>query len=287
MSYSISIAGIEFHITTPGGIRPSNKVKHFMLKSNDIRKPDIKLCITYQENISIPAHTVSLDEHIKWSGEDIDGSEITIYLSRKEQAHYCLKVNKDWSSAVMLANVKKRHICSQLQGPLGEILFRNCLLNHQGIVIHGAAIRCNNRGIIFSAPSGTGKTTQANLWRKYKGAKIINADRPAIRIIENTPYVYGTLWNDSLRECMNTNVRLDMIVVLEQSPVNEIIRLSEAEAVAKVMPRCFLPYFAGGIMNLALENLEKVIEVTPVYLLKCRPDKEAMELVSQCMEQVP
>lgn len=281
MKHFVNIAGINIHITAPRQVKPSNKLKRFLIKGNSEQIPDMNLCIRYEEKILVPDNAISLDEHIKWANKDRE--EINIFLSDKKETLFCLKSNNVFDKAFILANVKERHMISQFEGTLGEILFRNCLLNHQGMVIHASAIAYEQKGILFSAPSGTGKTTQANLWKKYKGAKIINADRPAIRIVENEPYIYGTLWNGSSKECINTSVRLSMIVVIEQSPVNEIIRLTGKEAVSKVMPRCFLPYFTKAMMDLALENLENIIGMTPVYLLKCRPDKEAVELVSQCI----
>ncbi|MDF2804328.1 MAG: hypothetical protein K0S61_4233 [Anaerocolumna sp.] len=280
-SYHINIAGINYHITAPDKIRLNRNLKCFLMKIKNAPKSDVKISIKYEEKIPLPDNIISLDDHIKWATDKT--GEVSICLSDENQVHSCLKTNKSWNNALILANGKERRMNSHLQGALGEILFRNSILYHEGIVIHAAAIACNNKGIIFSAPSGTGKTTQANLWKKYKGAKIINADRPAIRIVEEKPYIYGTLWNGSSKECTNTKVVLSMIVIVEQSPTNEIIRLSGKEAVAKVMPRCFLPYCTHESMDLALKNLERIIGITPVYLLKCRPDKEAVELVNQCM----
>lgn len=338
ISYTINIAGINFHISAPDKVRLNHKVKYFLIKSKrtpdssknvpdpnknipasnkkvsdsnknksasskylsasdksildsekkvpdsnkSILDPDIKLSIRYEENITLDDNTISLDDHIKWSTHK-DGV-VKIYVMDGNRVQSCMNINNVWNNARILTNVNQKRMISQLQGVLGEIFFRNCLLQYEGIVIHAAAITCDNKGIIFSAPSGTGKTTQAKLWKKYMGAKIINADRPAIRTIEEVTYIYGTLWNGTSKEYTNARVRLHMIVMVEQSPTNEIIRLIGKEAVAKVMPRCFLPYCTHEIMDLALKNIEKIIGKTPVYLLKCRPDKEAVELVNQCLE---
>jgi len=54
--------------------------------------------------------------------------------------------------------------------------------------------------------------------------------------------------------------------------------------VQRLVPRCFLPFFDEHLMARALDNIGAVIERVPVYLLKCRPDKEAFELVRQCVK---
>ena len=62
---------------------------------------------------------------------------------------------------------------------------------NQGFQLHASVINWKDKGILFSAPSGTGKSTQADLWKKYEGAKVINGDRALIR--KRKRRVYG-LW---------------------------------------------------------------------------------------------
>ena len=47
----------------------------------------------------------------------------------------------------------------------------------QTLLMHASAVSWNGQGLVFTAPSGTGKTTQAELWARYKGAKILNGDK--------------------------------------------------------------------------------------------------------------
>ncbi len=166
---------------------------------------------------------------------------------------------------------------------LFEIGFRNIILFHVGFVLHAAAIEFNGKGILFSAPSGIGKSTQAALWIKYKNARILNADRPAIRIINNEVRVYGTPWSGTANQHLNISAPLKAIFMLEQSTINEVIEISSMEALQKIATRCFLPYFDEKLMELALTNIGAVLQKTPVYLLKCRPDSEAVDVVASCL----
>lgn len=167
------------------------------------------------------------------------------------------------------------------EGSVGEVLFRTAILFHNGIVVHSAAINCNGTGIIFSAPSGTGKSTQANLWRQYKGAAILNGDRPALRLIDETVYVYGTLWSGSSPDFQNAKAPLKAIVMLEQAEQNSLRPLTPEEAVRYLLPRIYLPYGLEDLLEKAVDNADAIIRRVPVCLLKCRPDFEAVEIVSQ------
>jgi len=280
----VNIAGIQIDIQSTIPFKTSKKLNCF--SSINVHKADISLHIVKSSDIEVPDKTIELDEKMYWSGKSNQKEDISIYLYDPEIDQYThhLKVSPGWDNALLTSKEEKADVLANFYGSLGEILFRNHLLFHQGLVIHSAAVEWRGKGIIFSAPSGTGKTTQANLWKKYKNAKILNADRPAIRVIEDKSYVYGTIWNGSSKKYSNHSVPLSAIVILEQAQSNTISKLEISEAIKRLMPRCFLPYCHEEIMNLAIDNLEKIITVTPVYLLQCRPDREAVELVYQCLK---
>src|SRR5699024_19054 len=65
------------------------------------------------------------------------------------------------------------------------------LLSRQGLLLHASFIRWQARGILFSAPSGTGKSTQADLWVRHRGAEVINGDRAALRRSAGRWRAYG------------------------------------------------------------------------------------------------
>lgn len=170
------------------------------------------------------------------------------------------------------------------EGSVGEVIFRTSILFQKGIVVHASAIEYEGKGIIFSAPSGTGKSTHANLWVEHKSAIILNGDRPALRIINDEVNVYGTPWSGTSHQYVNKKAPLKAIVLLEQSPINEIEKLSSEQAVRLLVARCYLPYFDEQLMSLALDNIGCIIKKIPVYLLKCRPDIEAVEIVFKCLQ---
>lgn len=166
------------------------------------------------------------------------------------------------------------------------VAYRISLIKNNGIQIHCSSIEYEGMGIIFSAPSGTGKSTHVRLWRELYGDKvtIINEDRPAIRYINNTPMLCGTPWSGSSDHFANKTVPLKYIVMLEQAPVNCIEKISRTRAMQMLMPRCFLPYFDSGLMNEAINTLDRILNDVPVFLLKCLPNHEAVELVKKWLK---
>ncbi|QAA34511.1 hypothetical protein [Clostridium manihotivorum] len=274
----ISIADLKIEIDSNKTLQ-LEKFKPF--ECLDKQKPQIIVKVSASEYIPKPSGKVVLDEKIVWVKNEDGEQDTSVYICRKEpdDIAYLLSTNEQWSKANICYKQPEFDGESAATGPLGEILFRNRLLFNQGLVVHASAVEYDGKGIIFSAPSETGKTTQAKLWCEKMGAELINNDRPAIRIIDNKPYIYGTPWSGEPSECNNNSASLSAIIMLEQASKNYIVKLSTEEAVTRLMPRCFLPYYDRDLMNIAMNNLENLLRLVPVYLLKCKPDLEAVDLV--------
>ena len=144
-------------------------------------------------------------------------------------------------------------------------------------VFHGAAIEYDGSAYLFTAPSGTGKTTHINLWHKYLGDKvdIINGDKPIISV-DKTSTVYGTPWAGKEGYQRNASAPLKAICILKQGKENKITKLEVAEAVNHLMRQVYLPSDPSALSK-TLELLGTVIENTPVYILECDISKEAFE----------
>lgn len=105
------------------------------------------------------------------------------------------------------------------------------LLEYNAFLIHGAAIAHNEDGFIFTAASGTGKTTHIKQWlEKDINAYVINGDKPLIKLTENEAIVCGTPWNGKERMGTNKMVPLKAIVILERSAENHIEELHFGKA---------------------------------------------------------
>ncbi len=144
-------------------------------------------------------------------------------------------------------------------------------------VFHGAAIEYEGEAYLFTAPSGTGKTTHINLWRKYLGDKvdIINGDKPIIKV-DDTATVYGTPWAGKEGYQHNASAPIGAICILKQSKTNSIVRLKNSEAINHLMRQVYLPHNPLSLSK-TLELLGVLIENTPVYMLECDISKEAFE----------
>ncbi len=145
-------------------------------------------------------------------------------------------------------------------------------------VFHGAAITYKDKAYIFTAPSGTGKTTHIKLWREHLGkcVDIINGDKPVLKAEEDKITVFGTPWCGKEKWQKNRSAPLAAICVIKRGSENSIRTLSSAEAIRLLMKQLYLPKNAEGL-NLTLELLDKILKKIPIYELTCDISKQAVK----------
>lgn len=147
------------------------------------------------------------------------------------------------------------------------------------VLAHASLVEYDGCGIMFTGHSGVGKTTQAQLWNKFKKAEIINGDKALIRCMSGGVYACGLPWKGSSPYCINRNVPLKTVVVLGQAKKNSVKLLSSADAAAQFLPHVFLPHWDKECMEDALDTFERILKKVSVVLLECRPDEDAVNLL--------
>ena len=156
------------------------------------------------------------------------------------------------------------------------------LLHFRAMLIHASFIDYRGDGILFTAPSQTGKSTQAELWRKHRGAEVVNGDKAGISLREGIT-VHSVPFSGTSGICKNRSLPLKAIVVLSQAPVNTVCRLPAAQAVAAVCQNIFadrnVPEEWSNTMGLLLDLVGRV----PVYALACTPDERAVQALEQVL----
>lgn len=145
------------------------------------------------------------------------------------------------------------------------------------LLLHGSAVAVDGSCYIFTAPSGTGKSTHAALWRKYFGSRavMVNDDKPLIRIEENEIRVYGTPWNGKHKLGNNISAPLCGICNLKRGEENRIRAMDEKEAFLALLGQIYRPYGHAAQMRQVLELTEQLLRI-PVYELECTISEEAV-----------
>lgn len=157
------------------------------------------------------------------------------------------------------------------------------LAKRGGVVLHSSYVLTKQgEALLFSAPSGTGKSTQAELWRKFAGAKVINGDRALIKA-QNGVTANGIFFSGTSGICENVTAPIRAIVLLRQSFANELKKVSGKEAFMRLLPQC--SYYPKEEENLKLVTgiLAEIISAVPIYDFGCVPEKSAVTALNEVL----
>ena len=162
-------------------------------------------------------------------------------------------------------------------------LFAVEVLRFQGFQLHASAVMLDGKAYLFSAPSGTGKSTHTEKWCRLFGARIINDDKPTLRRTDGVWTVYGTPWSGKNDLSCPVGVPLGGVAFLERGSVNEIGRLSPIEAVPAILREC-LQFSHKGCAKRQLELVDLLLREAPIFRLACRNDDEAAMVSYEAMK---
>ena len=158
----------------------------------------------------------------------------------------------------------------------------HALLDRDILLFHGSALSMDGEGYIFAAPSGTGKSTHARLWRERFGKRVtmVNDDKPFLKITENSVMVYGSPWDGKHRLSNNMSVPLKAIALIERAERNSIEPIDPANAVAALLQQSYREEDMDAIFPLVL----RLAELVPIYRLRCNMEPEAAEVAYEGMK---
>ena len=156
---------------------------------------------------------------------------------------------------------------------------------NNGILLHAACISWEGQAIVFTAPSGTGKSTQAELWHKLRNAEIINGDRIMIRVNDGGCEVIGVPFSGSSGISKNVRMPLKAIVYLNQGPDNQLSQLAGIRAFRRIWEGCSFHTWNREDVAQTADTVQKLIASVPVLLLKCTPDEGAVNVLEAALRR--
>ncbi len=153
------------------------------------------------------------------------------------------------------------------------------------LLFHGSVIAVDGKAYLFTAKSGTGKSTHTRLWREYFGdrAVMINDDKPLIRITQDGVYAYGTPWDGKHRLSTNTYAPLAGICILRRGRENVIREITAHEAYPMLMQQCYRPMDTKAL-TATMQVLDQLKDTMNFYELYCNISKEAVEVAYNGMK---
>ena len=152
------------------------------------------------------------------------------------------------------------------------------LLNHNAMLFHGSSISYNGNAFIFTAPSGTGKSTHTRLLKKLLQDKVeyINDDKPIIKLEGDKVIVYGSPWNGKHELGNNVSAPLKAICLVTRGENNSIVKIPKINMLKFLFEQA-MGFDDSETAEKVLDVISKIIEKTNFYMLICNMDISAAE----------
>ena len=152
-------------------------------------------------------------------------------------------------------------------------------------VFHGSVIAVDGKGFLFTAKSGTGKSTHTRLWREYFGTKavMVNDDKPMLKATDSEVIAYGTPYNGKHNLGENIAVPLKAICILTRGEKNTIVSIDRSEAYSMLLQQVYRPQDPLQMVK-TLKLVDKMAENVELYRLACNMDIEAAEVAYNGMK---
>ena len=152
------------------------------------------------------------------------------------------------------------------------------LTDFDTLLFHGSAVAMDGEGYLFTAKSGTGKSTHTRLWRQVFKDRVVmvNDDKPLLRITDTGVLVYGTPWDGKHRLNSNISVPLKAICILTRSRENQIRRITYREALPMLIQQSYRPSDPEKLAK-ALSLVDRIGNNIRLYRLDCNMDPSAAE----------
>ena len=159
------------------------------------------------------------------------------------------------------------------------------MLDYDTILFHGSVVAVDDVGYLFTAKSGTGKSTHTRLWRECFGDKavMVNDDKPLLKITDSGVIAYGTPYNGKHRLGTNSSVPLKAICILTRAADNHIEPITREQAYTMLLQQVYRP---ADMLKMAktLELVDWLADGVKLYRLGCNMDISAAKVAYEGMQ---
>ena len=214
------------------------------------------------------------------------GADRTFFDAAYERTPYAL-ARTDHAAGIVDVAYQERcaHCVSQLDNSFFHLGFEGLLIRHDRVCFHASCIRTDLGGILFSGPSGIGKSTQAKLWCDHRGGSLLNGDRPILQRTENGFLAWGSPYAGSSQCHVNDSVPVSALVFLEQAGENRIRRLKQSEAFRRIYAGLTMYSWDRFFVERAVDLAMELAAAVPCYELACLPDGSSVECLERQLKE--
>lgn len=193
----------------------------------------------------------------------------------------------DWADKQITVEYlpEKREYVSAIDSCFFHIAWESLLMHEQRIMLHASCVDTPYGGMLFSGPSGIGKSTQAELWCRFGGGRLLNGDRVVISHVNKEWLGYGSPYAGSSRCYVNESCPIAAIIILKQGSSCSIRRLGTTDGFRGIFSGLTVNSWDRKFVEFACNFAETAAGQLPVYELTCTPDENAVRILENKLKE--
>lgn len=281
---NLEIAGIVLGISAQKQLKIKPELLQFLVSESLPADITVEVSWDWKSAVSLRSKAIGRDMLLIYYREngycycELDGGD----RGAMSQTRY----TPDFSQVSCIINTEDFHVDHDYVHQILRMLpIRQMVLSRSVLFLHASQVMYENKGILFSAPSGTGKTTQAKLWRQFRNAEIICNDRTLLKEANGAWRTYGYPYDGSEPVRSNQVLTLGAIVLLQQASENKIVRLSPAKALSLLLGQSVIDTWNPESRLRAIELIARMLEKIPVYQLGCTISEQAVTVLEHALQK--
>ncbi len=267
----------------------------FSIENHGVPIPENFQKFRVTEGVPAYCYEIQTAQSLDWDREDfaVRKDQICIALEQCLEIRYLnmagqnhpYAVTRELDSGHTLVQVHRDELkYFKVDNVFGSVLsLERRMAAYEAYILHSAYVLYKGEAILFTAPSGTGKSTQAELWRKYRGAEVINGDRCLLQFREGRLWAFGWPVCGSSGICQNRSYPVRAVVLLDQAGENRVDQLSYRDYVLRLMREITINYHNGAFLDQALSFIDRLIAEADLMHLQCNISAQAVECLHRAL----
>lgn len=285
-SKTYNIGGNLIRVNTPISYPDREPYSKFLCKSEDW---DIKYDFVFTDTLPcVQTKLIFSDDHTRIV---TDGEFVYRFINHYKPAddvyyeYACIKEPLECVGeyTVYMLNEYGDKLFASLV--FGVLCIDHSLAQKGEFILHSSFIEYNSRAILFTAPKQTGKSTQASLWEKHMGARVINGDRSLVGTKDGIPYAFGLPYAGSSKICFNEEYPLGAVVLLSQASENRVKKIVGADAFKAIYKNIWLNTWSKYDVTAVTALNASIATQIPVFHLECLPDEGAVNVLKDAIDK--
>ena len=214
------------------------------------------------------------------------------YLTQ-EEPHFTAVITEEdrhleqlesWAEAKVEGFRPRKYTDPHLERAAIQRKFAEYLFDQDILMCHGSLVAVDGQAYLFTAKSGTGKSTHTRLWCQLFGerAVIINDDKPFLALTETGILASGSPWSGKHGLDANITVPLKGICILERGLEDSISPLAPEDAIEMLLWQSYCPLEEEKASRQEA-LVRKIAQRTKLWKMACTKEISAALVAYQAM----